>query len=76
MIDKIEEKLATLKVPEYAMKVIREEQAKLAFLDPHSSEFSITRYFDIVTYHLFVVISLFKKLLGLADQHPMGQNDG
>lgn len=42
--EKLEEKLKHLKVPEYAMKVIKEELAKLSFLDPHSSEFSVTRY--------------------------------
>uniref|UniRef100_A0A183VAQ1 Lon N-terminal domain-containing protein n=1 Tax=Toxocara canis TaxID=6265 RepID=A0A183VAQ1_TOXCA len=41
--EKMEERIKDLKVPEYAMKVIKEEQAKLSFLDPHSSEFSVAR---------------------------------
>lgn len=45
IIDKLEERLKDLKVPEQAMKVIKEEQAKIGFLDPHSSEFSVARYF-------------------------------
>ncbi|KAL3093101.1 hypothetical protein niasHT_022551 [Heterodera trifolii] len=50
VLEKMEERLANLKVPEYAMKVIKEEQAKLSFLDPHSSEFSISRnYLDWLT---------------------------
>ncbi|CAI4221214.1 unnamed protein product [Auanema sp. JU1783] len=50
IIDKMEERLKDLKVPEYAMKVIKEEQQKLQFLDPHSSEFSVTRnYLDWLT---------------------------
>uniref|UniRef100_A0A915DH24 endopeptidase La n=1 Tax=Ditylenchus dipsaci TaxID=166011 RepID=A0A915DH24_9BILA len=45
--EKIDEKLKALNVPEYAMKVIKEEQTKLGFLDPHSSEFSVVRnYLD------------------------------
>jgi Lon-like ATP-dependent protease len=43
VIEKMEEKLAGLNVPEYAQKVIKEEQTKLSFLDPHSSEFSVSR---------------------------------
>ncbi|TKR63399.1 hypothetical protein L596_027235 [Steinernema carpocapsae] len=50
IIDKMEERLKDLKVPEYAMKVIKEEQTKLNFLDPHSSEFSVARnYLDWLT---------------------------
>ncbi|EPB75174.1 endopeptidase La [Ancylostoma ceylanicum] len=50
IIEKMEERLKELKVPEYAMKVIKEEQQKLQFLDPHSSEFSVTRnYLDWLT---------------------------
>ncbi|VDM68703.1 unnamed protein product, partial [Strongylus vulgaris] len=50
IIEKMEERLKDLKVPEYAMKVIKEEQQKLQFLDPHSSEFSVTRnYLDWLT---------------------------
>ncbi|KAK5980498.1 hypothetical protein GCK32_012321, partial [Trichostrongylus colubriformis] len=46
----MEERLKDLTVPEYAMKVIKEEQQKLQFLDPHSSEFSVTRnYLDWLT---------------------------
>uniref|UniRef100_A0A914ZSH4 Lon protease homolog, mitochondrial n=1 Tax=Parascaris univalens TaxID=6257 RepID=A0A914ZSH4_PARUN len=48
--EKMEERIKDLKVPEYAMKVIKEEQAKLSFLDPHSSEFSVARnYLDWLT---------------------------
>lgn len=43
IIDKMEERLKDLIVPEYAMKVVKEEQNKLQFLDPHSSEFSVSR---------------------------------
>jgi Lon-like ATP-dependent protease len=43
VIEKMEERLEGLNVPEYAMKVIKEEQTKLNFLDPHSSEFSVSR---------------------------------
>ncbi|VDO65030.1 unnamed protein product [Heligmosomoides polygyrus] len=50
IIEKMEERLKPLKVPEYAMKVIKEEEQKLQFLDPHSSEFSVTRnYLDWLT---------------------------
>uniref|UniRef100_A0A914BX28 Lon protease homolog n=1 Tax=Acrobeloides nanus TaxID=290746 RepID=A0A914BX28_9BILA len=50
IIDKMEERLKDLIVPEYAMKVIKEEQNKLQFLDPHSSEFSVSRnYLDWLT---------------------------
>lgn len=41
----MEERLKDLQVPEQAMKVIKEEQTKLGFLDPHSSEFSVARFF-------------------------------
>lgn len=43
IIDKMDERIKELKVPEYALKVINEEKQKLNFLDPHSSEFSVTR---------------------------------
>ncbi len=43
LLEKMKERLKELTVPEYAMKVINEEQEKLAFLDPHSSEFSVCR---------------------------------
>jgi Lon-like ATP-dependent protease len=43
VLEKLEDRLKDLTVPEYAMKVIKEEQTKLSFLDPHSSEFSISR---------------------------------
>lgn len=43
IMEKIDDKLKSLTVPEYAMKVIKEEQTKLSFLDPHSSEFSVCR---------------------------------
>lgn len=47
VIEKMEERLKDLNVPEYAQKVIKEEQMKLNFLDPHSSEFSVSRnYLD------------------------------
>uniref|UniRef100_A0A0K0CXZ1 Lon protease homolog n=1 Tax=Angiostrongylus cantonensis TaxID=6313 RepID=A0A0K0CXZ1_ANGCA len=50
IIERMEERLKDLKVPEYAMKVIKEEQQKLQFLDPHSSEFGVTRnYLDWLT---------------------------
>uniref|UniRef100_A0A1I8BYA3 Lon protease homolog n=1 Tax=Meloidogyne hapla TaxID=6305 RepID=A0A1I8BYA3_MELHA len=50
ILERIDERLANLNVPEYAMKVIKEEQTKLSFLDPHSSEFSISRnYLDWLT---------------------------
>ncbi|KAK6730437.1 hypothetical protein RB195_007109 [Necator americanus] len=50
IIEKMEERLKKLKVPDYAMKVIKEEQQKLQFLDPHSSEFGVTRnYLDWLT---------------------------
>uniref|UniRef100_A0A1I8ACN6 Lon protease homolog, mitochondrial n=1 Tax=Steinernema glaseri TaxID=37863 RepID=A0A1I8ACN6_9BILA len=50
IIEKMEERLKGLNVPEYAMKVIKEEQTKLNFLDPHSSEFSVSRnYLDWLT---------------------------
>jgi len=39
----MEERLKKLTVPENVMAVIKEEQAKLGFLDPHSSEFSVSR---------------------------------
>lgn len=45
--EKVEERIKDLKVPEHVMKVIKEEQTKLSFLDPHSSEFSVARlYFN------------------------------
>jgi Lon-like ATP-dependent protease len=44
VIEKMEERLKNLTVPEYAMKVIKEEISKLNFLDPHSSEFTVSRY--------------------------------
>ncbi|KAF1770081.1 hypothetical protein GCK72_001899 [Caenorhabditis remanei] len=43
IIEKIDERIKALAVPEYALKVINEEKTKLQFLDPHSSEFSVTR---------------------------------
>ncbi|KAF1593298.1 UNVERIFIED_CONTAM: hypothetical protein FQV16_0001525, partial [Eudyptes robustus] len=43
IVEKMEERLKGLNVPEYAMKVIKEEQQKMSFLDPHSSEFSVCR---------------------------------
>lgn len=43
VIEKMEERLNGLNIPEYAQKVIKEEQTKLNFLDPHSSEFSVSR---------------------------------
>ncbi|KAH7727604.1 ATP-dependent protease La family protein [Aphelenchoides avenae] len=50
IIERMEERLKDLKVPEYALKVIKEEQTKLNFLDPHSSEFSVSRnYLDWLT---------------------------
>ncbi|VDD85808.1 unnamed protein product, partial [Enterobius vermicularis] len=48
--EKVEERIKDLKVPEHVMKVIKEEQTKLSFLDPHSSEFSVARnYLDWLT---------------------------
>ncbi|CAB3408936.1 unnamed protein product [Caenorhabditis bovis] len=50
IIEKMDERVKSLQVPEYAMKVINEEKQKLQFLDPHSSEFSVTRnYLDWLT---------------------------
>ncbi|PAV86861.1 hypothetical protein WR25_13178 isoform B [Diploscapter pachys] len=50
IIDKMEEKMKNLKIPEYAMKVIKEEQQKLQYLEPTSSEFNVTRnYLDWLT---------------------------
>ncbi|CAJ0578146.1 unnamed protein product, partial [Mesorhabditis spiculigera] len=47
ILDRIDEKLKKLTVPEHAMKVITEEKNKIQFLEPHSSEFSISRnYLD------------------------------
>jgi Lon-like ATP-dependent protease len=47
VFEKMEERLNTLNVPEHVQKVIKEEQTKLNFLDPHSSEFSVSRnYLD------------------------------
>lgn len=43
IIEKIDDKIKDLVIPEYVMKVIKEEQTKLNFLDPHSSEFSVSR---------------------------------
>lgn len=40
----MQDRIKNLNVPEYVMKVIKEEQTKLSFLDPHSSEFSVARY--------------------------------
>ncbi|PAV86864.1 hypothetical protein WR25_13178 isoform G [Diploscapter pachys] len=46
----MEEKMKNLKIPEYAMKVIKEEQQKLQYLEPTSSEFNVTRnYLDWLT---------------------------
>uniref|UniRef100_A0A915PSC6 Lon protease homolog, mitochondrial n=1 Tax=Setaria digitata TaxID=48799 RepID=A0A915PSC6_9BILA len=48
--EKMQDRIRNLDVPEYVMKVIKEEQTKLSFLDPHSSEFSVTRnYLDWLT---------------------------
>uniref|UniRef100_A0A2K6VQS2 Lon protease homolog, mitochondrial n=1 Tax=Onchocerca volvulus TaxID=6282 RepID=A0A2K6VQS2_ONCVO len=50
LAEKMQDRIKNLNVPEYAMKVIKEEQAKLSFLDPHSSEFSVARnYLDWLT---------------------------
>uniref|UniRef100_A0AC35UCM7 Lon protease homolog n=1 Tax=Rhabditophanes sp. KR3021 TaxID=114890 RepID=A0AC35UCM7_9BILA len=50
ILEKMDERIAKLVVPEYAMKVINEEKQKLNFLDPHSSEFSVCRnYLDWLT---------------------------
>jgi Lon-like ATP-dependent protease len=50
IIERMRERLKTLNVPEHAMKVITEEEQKLNFLDPHSSEFSVSRnYLDWLT---------------------------
>ncbi|VDN01136.1 unnamed protein product [Thelazia callipaeda] len=48
--EKMQERIKNLKVPEYVLKVMKEEQMKLSYLDPHSSEFSVTRnYLDWLT---------------------------
>lgn len=44
LAEKMQDRIKNLNVPEYVMKVIKEEQTKLSFLDPHSSEFSVARY--------------------------------
>ncbi|VDK74564.1 unnamed protein product [Litomosoides sigmodontis] len=50
LAEKMQDRIKTLNVPEYVMKVIKEEQTKLSFLDPHSSEFSVARnYLDWLT---------------------------
>ncbi|KAL3999049.1 endopeptidase La [Acanthocheilonema viteae] len=50
LAEKIQDRIKNLNVPEYVMKVIKEEQTKLSFLDPHSSEFSVARnYLDWLT---------------------------
>ncbi|EJD74597.1 ATP-dependent protease La [Loa loa] len=50
LAEKMQDRIKNLNVPEYVMKVIKEEQAKLSFLDPHSSEFSVARnYLDWLT---------------------------
>lgn len=41
--DKFREKIKDLTVPAHVMEVIDEELNKLSFLDPHSSEFNVTR---------------------------------
>ncbi|CAJ0927688.1 unnamed protein product, partial [Mesorhabditis belari] len=47
ILEKIDQRIKKLKVPDYALKVIEEEKNKLQFLEPHSSEFSVTRnYLD------------------------------
>ena len=37
--ERFRKRVEELKVPKHAMEVIEEELSKLAFLDPHSSEF-------------------------------------
>uniref|UniRef100_A0A0K0EES4 Lon protease homolog, mitochondrial n=1 Tax=Strongyloides stercoralis TaxID=6248 RepID=A0A0K0EES4_STRER len=50
IIEKMEERISKLTVPEYAKKVIDEEKTKLGFLDSHSQEFSVCRnYLDWLT---------------------------
>jgi len=50
VIEKFEERLKKCKVPEYAMKVINEEMAKLSTLETASSEYNLTRnYLDWLT---------------------------
>ncbi|CAG9538339.1 unnamed protein product [Cercopithifilaria johnstoni] len=50
LAEKMRDRIKNLNIPEYAMKVIKEEQTKLSFLDPHSSEFSVARnYLDWLT---------------------------
>jgi len=50
VIERMRERLKNLTVPEHVMKVINEEEQKLNFLDPHSSEFSVSRnYLDWLT---------------------------
>lgn len=50
IIERMRDRLKDLVVPEHVMKVINEEEQKLNFLDPHSSEFSVSRnYLDWLT---------------------------
>ena len=50
VIERMRDRLKNLTVPEHVMKVINEEEQKLNFLDPHSSEFSVSRnYLDWLT---------------------------
>ncbi len=49
-IEKIEERLASLKLTEEARKRIEEELSKLRFLEPHSAEYGVSRnYLDWLT---------------------------
>lgn len=66
--EKMEDRIKKLKVPEYAMKVIKEEQAKLSFLDPHSSEFSVARF----SYMLCMYVYVYTINPTLAPQSGMG----
>ena len=50
LVDKYEERLKKLTVPENAMKVIKDEMAKLQTLEPSALEFNMTRsYLDWLT---------------------------
>ncbi|CAI5437592.1 unnamed protein product [Caenorhabditis angaria] len=67
IVEKMDERIKNLKVPEYALKVINEEKQKLQFLDPHSSEFSVTRnYLDWLTSVPWGLLSEENRHLGTA----------
>ncbi|KRY30455.1 Lon protease -like protein, mitochondrial, partial [Trichinella spiralis] len=50
LVEKFQERLKELNVPAHVKEVIDEELQKLSFLDPHSSEFNVSRnYLDWLT---------------------------